>query len=144
MKRSFLVLGFAVTIWVTCAVLALYSWNHMQAYKDMEKGKQLVEAMYQFNDLLELDDKQSLVEEMVTEEVFRQIGLDYNDNGLNKYLKLHGGPSFVIFEEVGTGYVIYSLENSNVTESRKFVLFYSLDDAGKIDWVREGELYDFG
>ena len=143
-SQKVLVVCLTIIICFLSILLAWTSWVRRQELKDVAHGKRLVEAMYEFNDILELNDKQNLVRSLVTEDVFKEIGLDYNDNGLNTYLKFEGGPCYVVVEDMGSGYVIYSVENKGVTRTRKFVLFYTVNDAGKIDWVREGELYDFG
>lgn len=148
MKRDNIVRNsLVITLCITTLILSITAYKISEQRKglisDIETGKSLVEALYEYNDLMELQMNQETVKDLVTPEVFNQINIDADDRGLRVYLKFKGGPTKVDIQEVGRDYVIYGIVNDHIEEYRSFVLFYSLGDNGKINWIRESEVHDF-
>lgn len=58
-------------------------------------------------------------------------------------MKFKGITTSVDIKKATSTYVIYSLVNDNVDETRRFIFMFDCNRSGKISYVREAEIYDF-
>ena len=121
--------------------LALYTVNIGMDYIRIERGTKLLELLYDFGDVKDLDKRRPKVEKVATEEVTNQV---YDlDRSLSAYLKMQGSYSKIVFLTTTPNYIIYELHSDVLTSSRKFMLMYDVNIFGKVDDIREVEIVDF-
>lgn len=121
--------------------LTLYTINVGIDYVRIDRSTKLLELLYDFGDVKELDKRRPKVEKIATEEVTNQV---YDlDRSLSAYLKMQGSYSKIVFLTTTPNYIIYELHSDVLTSSRKFMLMYDMNVFGKIDDIREVEIVDF-
>lgn len=121
--------------------LALYTVSIGIDYVRIERGTKLLELLYDFGDVKDLDKRRPKVEKVATEEVTNQV---YDlDRSLSAYLKMQGSYSKIVFLTTTPNYIIYELHSDVLTSSRKFMLMYDVNIFGKVDDIREVEIVDF-
>lgn len=108
-----------------------------------ELGIQAVQKMYQFTDLQQLKLNMIDLKAITTEPVFNQLTVDNEDRALYTYLKFKGDVTNVNVIKATSSYVLYSIDNQNITDSRRFIFMFDCDSSGKISYAREAEIYDF-
>jgi hypothetical protein len=132
-----------VVIVYTIVMLSLMMIQFQKVGRNTELGLTAVKYMYNFASLEELNDNMQKLKELTTSEVYERLTIDNTDRALNVYLKFKNKPVIVVPEEATDRYVIYKLKTENISDYRKFVFFFSVDDSGKISKVRESEVVDF-
>lgn len=108
-----------------------------------ELGKNVVKMLYEFRSVDSLEFQMSALKNVTTEDVYNQLTVDNEERLLNTYLKFNEEASKVVVEKATDSYVIYSLDCKTIDSTRKFIFMFSVNDDGKICWVRECELIDF-
>ena len=102
----------------------------------------VVELMYSYQNLNELERNMEELEGLVSEEVYNQLSIDNTQRTLSTYLKFKQDAVDVVIQEEGDGFVLFSLDSPHVTSSRLFVFLYRVEN-GRITWVEEGEFLAF-
>ncbi|GAA0101704.1 hypothetical protein UT300012_24190 [Paraclostridium bifermentans] len=121
--------------------LALYTVNIGIDYIRIERGTKLLELLYDFGDVKDLEKRRPKVESVATDKVTNQV---YDlDRSLSAYLKMQGSYSKIVFLTTTPNYIIYELHSDVLTSSRKFMLMYDVNIFGKVDDIREVEIVDF-
>lgn len=115
----------------------------IESEKRQETGRQLVLALYDYPSVEQLDEQMKIVRGLTTEGVFNQLTLDNEERTLNTYLKFEQKAVTVEILESTEDYVLYTLHTEALSEGRKFIFLYSLNEDGKVDWVQEAECIDF-
>lgn len=132
-------------VFVTVCALALLitvSTANMNKQK-AQIGEQAVKLMYQFVDLQQLQLNMIDLKSITTEPVFNQLTIDNEDRTLYTYMKFKGITTSVNIKKATSTYIIYSIVNDNVDETRRFVFMFDCNRSGKISYVREAEIHDF-
>lgn len=145
-NKIFKILLITVSITVL-VVLSIFAFNLFNRYKDLDNaGEKCVEYLYSFNSLADLQENDEKLKNLCTDEVYKKLTATNVEKSLNVYLKLKGKPTeIVILDSVKSsngGYVVYSLKNENITQTRKFLFLYEISK-GKVSKVREMEGIDF-
>lgn len=129
-----LVVSFCVL--VTVRSLALES-------QKKELGIQAVELMYQFTEVQQIQLNMIKLKAITTEAVFNQLTVDNEDRALYTYVQFAGDATSVNIIKATSSYVLYSVNNVNIDEQRRFIFMFECDGSGKISYVREAEINDF-
>ena len=106
-------------------------------------GIELVKALYDFKDVYQLDSNMVIVKELTTEPVFNDLTIDNEQRTLTTYLKFNNKPCTVHIIDNTDSYVMYRLENENISSDRIFVFFFKVDKDGKVNWYKEVEGIEF-
>lgn len=149
-RRTFSAIEFiANSRYVVLAVLgmsimtAIVFMLNPSSYKSQsELGVLAVKSMYDFGNIVELDDKMDVLKTITTEEVYNDLTIDKTDRTLSVYLKFNNKPSRVIIEKATDKYILYRLDTESIASTRTFIFTYNVGRDGKIDYVREGEFVD--
>lgn len=134
-------LPLSAVLWIIGVVIFVDNFNKDRSVSDL--GVIAVESMYDFGSTNELDDNMEVLKTIMTPEVYERLTIDRTDRVLSVYLKFNNNPTKVLVEKSTGDYVIYSLKTESISSTRKFVFFYSINEKGKIDYVREAEIVDF-
>lgn len=129
---------FIITMLYLALVLFLIACTyHLQVHT----GEKLVNLMYNFSSVQELNQNMKYLQDMTTEDVFRQLDINYDTRVINIYFKFKADPTEVQILSSTHGSVYYKLLNDNVDEGRTFLCRYDLKQ-GKIAKVQEYELVE--
>lgn len=127
-----------------CALALLITVSATNMNKQKARiGEQAVKLMYQFIDLQQLQLNMIDLKSITTKPVFNQLTIDNEDRTLYTYMKFKGTTTSVDIKKATSTYVIYSIVNDNVDETRRFIFMFDCNHSGKISYVREAEIYDF-
>lgn len=134
----------SITVIVILSIVVTKLYNN---YKNLgNAGEKCVMYLYNFNDLSELQSNDAKLKDLCTDEVYKKLTATNVEKSLSSYLKFKGkSTEVVILDSVKSsngGYVVYSLKNENITQTRKFLFLYEISK-GKISKVREMEGIDF-
>lgn len=141
-KNAKKILVWAV-IWLVFSGLASHFFS-IRADEERQKiAKRVVQCLYDFGTLEQLEAQQLELRGLVNEYVYNQLTYDNEERRLNTYLKFSGSTSTVNFIEVTDDHVIYSIDCPAIMDGRKFLFQYHLNSLGKVDEVYEAELIDF-
>ena len=124
-------------------IICLMFVNKYELISQGDVGVKAVKLLYDFNNINELADNLYDLKEMMTEKCYYKTTVLNSDKSLNTYLKLKKKATEVNIIDSKPGFVLYSLKNENITESRLFILSYRLNLLGDICEVREFEAIDF-
>lgn len=111
--------------------------------KEKEVGVKLVNYLYTFSDMYELDTNKNKLKTLCTSGVFNELTVDNEERTMRTYLKFRGEPSVVKVIKSRRNYVLYRLETEAISKDRLFILTYDLDKKGRVCYVREMECIDF-
>lgn len=139
LKNLIVILIIAV---ITVIILLVYSDEGNRQFKE-NVGVQAVRYLYQFDNLTQLNANSSKLKNITTDDVYEQLTIDNTDRCLNTYLKFKGVKTGVNIIKATDTYVLYSLDNENISSNRIFMFTYSVNNKGKIEYVREMECIDF-
>lgn len=123
---------------VTLSCIAISSSSR---YLGTERAKDLLELLYDFDNVNDIDKRYGKIEKLVTDEVFDKV--TNLDRTLRAYLKMEGNSSEVVVLVESDDYIIYELKCESITSGRKFMMLFETNIFGKIDKVREVEIVDF-
>lgn len=139
--------GLALLLILSTLLVLLFVFVLPNISKNLPKPKDIgliaVNSLYDFSNLAELDDNMDVLRSVTTDKVYEMLTIDRTDRALSVYLKFNNKPTIVLPETVTDSYIIYSLKTDSINAGRKFVFFYSVNEDGKIDTVREAEIVDF-
>lgn len=124
-------------------VFALMTITRLEIISNGRVGSKAVKLLYDFNNIGELEDNLVGLKSMMTDRCYYSTTVVNSDKSLNTYLKLKKAKTTVNIIESKPGFVLYSLDNPNITPSRLFIFSYKLNLFGKIEEVREFEAIDF-
>lgn len=139
MRKVAAVLGLTVCL----IVIGMLSIHSKIAKEEEELGIKAVKAMYDFGTVEQLDSQMALLQVITTDEVFRQLTIDSENRTLNTYLKFQGKPVTIKILKSSNDYVLYSLDTVSIENNRTFLFLFTVNETGKINWVREMETIDF-
>lgn len=106
-------------------------------------GSKAVKLLYQFDNISELEKNLDSLSSIMTKEAYNNTTVINSDKSLNSYLKFNKQRTTVNILERKPGFILYSINNPNITSTRLFIFSYDLNIFGKIENVREFEAIDF-
>ena len=124
-------------------IFSLMLSNKLELFSEGKVGKEAVMLLYNFNNINELANNLKDLKGMMTTKCYYKTTVLNSDKSLNTYLKFQKKSTKVNIIESKPGFVLYSLTNENITESRLFIFSYKLNLFGDICEVREFEAIDF-
>ena len=124
-------------------VFVLMTITRLEIISNGRVGSEAVKLLYNFDNINELEDNLVGLKSMMTVRCYYSTTVVNSDKSLNTYLKLKKAKTTVKIIESKPGFVLYSLDNPNITSSRLFIFSYKLNLFGKIEEVREFEAIDF-
>lgn len=137
---------FKILAWVGSILVLIMCLLFVNKYELISQGKvgvNAVKLLYDFNNINDLANNLEDLRGMMTEKCYYKTTVLNSDKSLNTYLKLKKKATKVNIIDSKPGFVLYSLENENITESRLFIFSYRLNLFGDIYDVREFEAIDF-
>ena len=140
MKKVILALSLLLVLVIEFQVVNRIT-NREKEYRAL--GESAVMALYDFGSVYDLDRNMYDLKQITTDAVFSQLTIDNEQRSLNTYLKFKDSSVSVKILRSGSDYVMYSLDTESIDTDRVFVFFFTVDDDGKINSVREMECYDF-
>ena len=108
-----------------------------------ELGKTIVDMMYSFDNKEVLYNNYKSIESMVTEDVFNQISVDNEEKTLRTYVSWKAEPCIVDFVQCTPDHVLFRLKSDGIEVDRLFLFVFNVNDDGIIDYVKEGEVYEY-
>ena len=126
---------------ITVVLLRKLNLNHIYETK-RQLGENAILAMYDYNNVEQLDAQMTVLRAMTTEEVFNQLSIDNKVRTLRVYYKFKQDSVHVNIIKSTDSYVLYSLINENIDEDRIFIFMFDTCN-GKISYAREEECIDF-
>ena len=127
-------------------ILIVYFFLHSTELTSSEKeklGLQVVYDLYDFRDAYQLDANMTDLKECVTEEVFNDLTIDNEQRTLTTYLKFKNTSTSVNIIYSTDSYIYYSIENENISDTRRFIFLFNVNKSGKVDWYKEAESIEF-
>lgn len=122
-------------------ILTIYTAKVGIDYIRIERASELLELVYNFTKVEELEQREDKVSAIATEEVKNQL---YDaDRSLRAYLKMQGSYSKLVLLQTTPNYIIYELHSDVLTSTRRFMLMYDVNIFGKVNNIREVEIVDF-
>lgn len=116
---------------------------HSAYLTDKKIGMDVVNCIYNFYNLYELNANQSKLKSLVTDSVYTELTIDNEDRLLSTYLKFKGNTTSVNIIKATNTYVLYRLETASLSSDRVFIFMFECNGNGKISYVREAECLDF-
>ena len=111
--------------------------------KRIKTAIEVVQDLYQFSKVEELDSNMLKMQDLTTQSVYNQLTVDNEERTLNTYLKFKGDTTSVNVVKATSSYILYTLTNENIDKDRVFIFMYECNGKGKISSVRESECLDF-
>lgn len=153
---SFLIIKY-VLAWIALIVcflligICVYSFFGGKSIKDYtgdkvnktELGEELITAMYNFESPYQLDAQMLIVQELTTEDVYNDLTIDNEERTITTYLKFKDSGVSVEIISSGEDYVYYRLISDAIESNRTFIMFFSVNEEGLINWVKEAECVEF-
>lgn len=103
----------------------------------------LLEALYNFDNVNQLNNQMVIVKTLVTPEVFSDLTIDNEERTLLTYFKFKNDKVQINIDKITSNYVLYHFESDSISEDREFCFMYNLNEQGLIDYVMEVEVYEF-
>lgn len=132
---------------VACAIMFIRGYSIKDiASTSAEKellGIELIEAMYNFDSPYQLDAQMSIVKSITTEDVFNDLTIDNEERTILTYFKFKDCGVKVKIISSSENYVYYKLQSDVIDKNRTFIMFFSVNQDGLIDWVEEAECVKF-
>ena len=142
-NKSFYLKVLASSLAGCVLIFSLMLSNKLELFSEGKVGKEAVMLLYNFNNINELANNLKDLKGMMTTKCYYKTTVLNSDKSLNTYLKFQKKSTKVNIIESKPGFVLYSLTNENITESRLFIFSYKLNLFGDICEVREFEAIDF-
>lgn len=124
-------------------VFGLMLSNKYELFSQGKVGIEAVELLYDFNNINELANNLKDLKKMMTTKCYYKTTVLNSEKSLNTYLKFKKKSTKVNIIDSKPGFVLYSLDNEYITDSRIFIFSYRLNLFGDICEVREFEAIDF-
>ena len=96
-------------------------------------------GIYDFDSIFDLTKQMEELKQITTEDVFRNLDINYNSRIISIYFKFKADPTKVEIISSNPGSIHYRLINDNVSSDRTFLFRYTVSN-GIIDSVEEIEL----
>lgn len=122
-------------------VIGFLAFNSANAYFGKENAKALINLLYDFDNVEEIDTRYADIKKLTNEAVYKQI--TSLDRTLRAYLRMEGNSADVNIIRETDKYIIYEIETPSLTQGRKFMLLYETGITGKIVEAKEVEIVDF-
>lgn len=106
-------------------------------------GSKAVKLLYEFDSIDELEDNLVKLRSMMTDRCYYSVTVLNSDKSLNTYLKFKKEKTKVNILDSKPGFILYSIDNPNISSDRLFIFSYRLNGSGEIEEVREFEAIDF-
>ena len=136
--------GFLFGLSVSLVIILLGSFCiKREIFSNGRVGVRAVKLLYQFKNINELEDNLKGLERMMTKKCYYDTTVLNSSKSLNTYLKFKKQKTTVNILEQRPGFILYSLDNPNLTGTRLFIFSYDVNYLGKINKVREFEAIDF-
>lgn len=125
---------------VIIAVTLLYGVLALLTLRSPESlGKQCISLMYTFNDLYDLQDKESKWLSLIDKELQDDFRLDNDSRMISTYFKFKNKPTKVEFVYSSNSVIVYKVKNENIAEDRLFMFTFRISK-GRLTSIREYEL----
>lgn len=125
------------TVMVIMVVVLFISFFGYIQYRKATVGVRAVMDMYNFNNISQLAEQLSDLQDICTPAVFDFNTAENVKVALNKYLGMKGKPVKVNIISKGGGYVLFSLVSPYVYSDKRFIMLYKVNWLGQIDWMRQ-------
>lgn len=135
----------SITVLVGLVILGvLVSFSiRKEIFSNGRVGEDAVKLLYEFNNVKDLEENLVELRSMMTERCYYKTTVLNSSKSLNTYLKLKQQRTVVNILEKKPGFILYSLDNPNLSDNRLFIFSYELNGLGQIEDVREFEAIDF-
>lgn len=130
----------AILVCLVCVLAMMVLLIVFIAPEQESSGSVLVDAMYDFATPAELVANQVVVQDMLVPEEWERLQLDNTLRVTNTYFKFKYSASEVVQKWERNQCICYQLLNEHIGDWRRYLLFYDVNEAGKLCNIREYEI----
>ena len=116
----------SITVLVGLVILGvLVSFSiRKEIFSNGRTGEKAVKLLYEFNNVKDLEENLVGLRSMMTERCYYKTTVLNSSKSLNTYLKLKQQRTVVNILEKKPGFILYSLDNPNLSDNRLFIFSY--------------------